>query len=367
VQGDPSSVQSWQTLGEAIGNQRRPEEAIECFRRAISLKPDLPMPYYALGVTLGHLGRVAEAIDALKSAVRLRPEFPEALTLLGTNLVGLGKLFEGIQSLLAATELVPTDLVAHVELARAYELAHRPRDAAKTLEQILKIFPDNEKLKFHLASLTGENAPAAAPPALMAAVFDRYAQAFDQHLTGRLQYRSPQLLNDAILQTGVKGSLDVLDLGCGTGLCGEQIRPIARTLAGIDLSPAMIEKARERGIYDHLEVGEVVAGLRAKSAAYDLLVAGDVLCYFGDLAALFGAAASALRAGGLFAFSVEASDAPGWMLRPSCRYAHHPDYLRQIASQAGFEVVALGPIIARIEDGKDISGLVGIFRLLVRP
>jgi predicted TPR repeat methyltransferase len=367
LQSNPSSAEIWQTLGESIGNQRRPQEAINSFRKAISLKPDLPMPHYALGLTLGQIGRLDEAIVSLRSAIRLRPEYPEALTLLGTILLFGSHLEEAIQTLVAAIRLRPTDLDSYLDLARAYELARRPDEAVHTLEKILEFSPDDPKAKFYLAALTGRNVPPASPPAQLAEVFDRYAQTFDQHLTGKLQYHFPRLLVDALARAGVNGKFDTLDLGCGTGLCGVEIRPIARTLSGIDLSPAMIEKARERGIYDHLEVGEVVAGLRARSAAYDLLVAGEVLCYIGDLAPLFQAAATALRPGGSFIFSVEKSDVPGWMLRPSCRYAHHPDYLRQIASASGFTILGLESIVVRVEGGEKIAGLLGIVRLPTPP
>src|SRR5207248_233908 len=78
-------------------------------------------------------------------------------------------------------------------------------------------------------------------------------------------------------------SLDVLDLGCGTGLCGALLRRWARTLVGVDLSPGMLEKARERGCYDRLEQGDLVAVMRTMPArSFDLIVATDVLIYIGD-------------------------------------------------------------------------------------
>ena len=79
------------------------------------------------------------------------------------------------------------------------------------------------------------------------AVFDRYAENFDAHLQGQLQYRAPEMLAQVIGAARTDDKLlDILDLGCGTGLCGPLFKPIANSLAGVDLSPNMIEKCKAR-------------------------------------------------------------------------------------------------------------------------
>ena len=199
--------------------------------------------------------------------------------------------------------------------------------------------------------------PPAPPESLVQALFDKHAPTFDEHLA-ELDYRVPRLLFEATKAAGASQEIDVLDLGCGTGLCGQLFRPIAKTLVGVDLSSAMVEKARERGIYDRLEVAEVTAALNAARDSYDLLVAGDVLCYMGDLSKAFSAAGSALRKGGLFAFSAESHEGDRWLLRPSRRYAHNAEYVRRVAGEAGFDVVLLTPNVLRKEGGRDVNGLI---------
>jgi len=156
--------------------------------------------------------------------------------------------------------------------------------------------------------------------------------------------------------------LSVLDLGCGTGLCGPLFRPLAATLAGVDLSPAMIDKARRRGVYDRLEVGDLVTALRRAPGAADLLVAADVLVYVGDLAPVLSAAAAALRPGGLFAFSVEEHSGAGFTLLPTRRYAHSAEYVNSEAARVGLEVIHLHGAIARTENGRDVPALIIILR-----
>ena len=73
----------------------------------------------------------------------------------------------------------------------------------------------------------------------------------------------------------VMGMLDgrdnILDVGCGTGLCGALLSPYARRLVGVDLSDRMLDQARERNIYDELVKGELTAYLDGCRDAYDVI------------------------------------------------------------------------------------------------
>ena len=136
-----------------------------------------------------------------------------------------------------------------------------------------------------LAAMGGAERPARASDGYVRATFDDFAESFDQNL-GDLKYAAPQLLYAAVASSMAPGAaeLQVLDLGCGTGLCGPLLRPIARHLVGVDLSPKMLAKAAGRGVYDQLNCAELTRWLASCSQRFDLVVAADVLCYFGDLA-----------------------------------------------------------------------------------
>lgn len=99
-----------------------------------------------------------------------------------------------------------------------------------------------------------------------------------------------------------EAGLNILDLGCGTGLCGELLCAMSRKLIGVDLSSGVLEVAREKEKYDELVEQEVVAYLNECGQSFDVIVAADLLVYLGDLSSLFAAAQAVLTGGGLFVF-----------------------------------------------------------------
>jgi len=226
--------------------------------------------------------------------------------------------------------------------------------------------PDNPVPRHMLAACGGEAAPPRADDAYVRDVFDRFAESFDEQLLKNLDYRAPQILVDAL--DGVLGvpahALDVLDAGCGTGLCGPLIRPHARRLDGVDLSGGMLEKARLRGGYDELVVAELTAYLQSRPEAWDIVLSADTLVYFGDLAEVLAAAHAALRAGGWMAFTLEAlDDAAGRSeLSSSGRYRHARSYVEQTLGAAGFVEVRMAASALRKEVGKPVAGWVVLAR-----
>jgi predicted TPR repeat methyltransferase len=148
----------------------------------------------------------------------------------------------------------------------------------------------------------------------------------------------------------------VLDLGCGTGLAGIVFKPLAARLDGVDLSPAMIEKARRRNIYDHLEAADLETALSAPGVQYDLILAADTLVYLGDLKLVFEAAQVRLRPDGYFLFTVEKAEGKGYELGPKRRWRHSDAYLRSTAEGAGLVVAGLVAAAPRREANQPVEG-----------
>jgi predicted TPR repeat methyltransferase len=154
----------------------------------------------------------------------------------------------------------------------------------------------------------------------------------------------------------------MLDLGCGSGLMGVNTKWRAADLTGVDLSPEMIELARARNIYDRLEVAEITGWLDEGKTPFDVIVSSDCLIYFGDLGKIVASAARRLKPGGLFAFSMERGNRSPFHLTDTGRYTHHPDHVREVAAQAGFELAQLNEAFLRYEYGEEVMGLYAVLR-----
>lgn len=199
-------------------------------------------------------------------------------------------------------------------------------------------------------------------PAYVRALFDEYAIRFDRHLVQSLKYRGPALLHDAVrracsLRLRAPAFGLALDLGCGTGLAGEVFRGSCRRMHGVDLSPAMIERARRKKLYDELAAGDLLAWLAAKpDGSADLVVAADVFVYLGDLAAAFREAARVLAPDGLFAFTVQSSAGEGVRLGHDLRYAHGARYVDDLAARCGLSAVVSETVSTREDRGEPVPG-----------
>ena len=190
-------------------------------------------------------------------------------------------------------------------------------------------------------------------------LFDQFSQDYDRQMLGALSYRAHVVLRGLadMLMVPQPGSLDVLDVGCGTGLAGECFKDLARRLDGLDLSPGMIERARARGIYDFLAIADVESLAASEGPFYDLVIAADILVYLGDLRPVFRGVAGRLRRGGFFLFTVEKREGAGYELGPKRRYRHSDSYVREQAADAGLEVMGLVECAPREEAKIPVPGL----------
>ena len=217
---------------------------------------------------------------------------------------------------------------------------------------------DGQGARLRLALLGAAPAPATAPPAFVRGLFDQYADRFDASLVGRLGYDGPAQILAALRDVAGddRDFGEVLDLGCGTGLMGAQLRDRAGRLTGVDLSPGMLDKARRKRIYDRLFEGDIAA-YDPGETRFDLVTAADVLIYVGDPRRLVAVVAALLAPGGLFAFSIEThTGAEPYLLGPSLRFAHAPAALEGLLATEGMEVLRSVPVTLRQDRGQPVAG-----------
>ena len=358
----PDFAEAHSNLGVALRASGRLDKAIAACRHAIALKPDDPQAHNNLGNALHDNGQPDEAIAAYRTALRLKPDFAQACNNLGIALKTNDQPEEAIVAYQTAVALKPDYADAFGNLAHALKDQGRLAEAIIAFRAAIELMPDSPEWRHVLAALSGDNSSSATPAGYVRKLFDPYAQTFDEDLVGQLRYRVPEQLLEAILSVAPGRQFDILDLGCGTGLCGEAFRSVSKSMAGVDLSPAMIANADARGIYDRLITADLDEAMRASENSFDLILAADVFIYVGDLCDVFASAGRALRSGGLFAFSLERHEGEGFILHPKIRFAHSLSYIRALARTHRLSELRVREITVRKSGPDDVAGYVVVLQ-----
>jgi predicted TPR repeat methyltransferase/thioredoxin-like negative regulator of GroEL len=326
-----------------------------CLARALEIDPNSHQAAFVLAMMEAEDGRLPEAEALLRAAISMKSDFVPAHQALAAVLQRSGLETEGRE-------------VAQIAMALS-QGQPAPAQGVSTSEAVAKLearlarSPEAQRLHVLLSTKSGVAPPAKLPPGSISGLFDKYAENFDLHLVEKLDYHVPELIRDTVAGADRPELMDILDLGCGTGLCGPLLRPMARTIVGVDASPEMTKKAQARLAYDRLEVGDIVEAMQKSPQSYDLLVAADVLVYMGDLTPFFQSAVSALRPDGMMIFSVEADPGDRFqMQKDTRRFTHSDQYLRHLAQIFDLKVELLRPIHVRLEAGKPVAGYLVLLR-----
>lgn len=355
----PDQADWYNNLGNILTARGELQQAADAFHQATVLNPADTMLWNNLGAVLQNLGQNAEAEQAFRRAIETNPEFADALNNLGNLLNSQGRDLEAAEYFCRAYVLEPTQDKPKSMLGVAWYKLGRYTEAAEVYRQWLLEEPNNPVAAHFLAACSGDNIPERCSEAYVEQTFDEFAARFDEHLQG-LSYRGPEMMAELLKQTVPPGSkLEILDGGCGTGLCGPVLSAYAGRLTGIDLSAQMLEFAQQRGIYHDLEKADLTRYLLQHPQHFDLVAAADTLIYFGDLNPVFAAAHGALKQHSLLAFTVELEQErdDAFRLHPHGRYSHGQDYLAAALRESGFDILGMVPGIVRVEFGKPVYGL----------
>jgi predicted TPR repeat methyltransferase len=255
----------------------------------------------------------------------------------------------------------PYDPRAYAELCQALCADGRPDYAADIFNRWLHIDPHNPTVGYLQAGCLGTPAPPRAPDQYVTDEFNLFSLSYDRVLL-ELNYAMPRLVAEEMARLfPAQKDLQILDGGCGTGLCGRALRPYARTLVGVDLSEGMLRHACHRGAYDEIVQAELTAWLKAQRHRFDVVLLADVLIYFGELGPVLTAAAAALKIKGTIIFSTEAStaNANSFHLNATGRYSHGENYLRATLQHSGFTLASLASHVLRDEYRQPVWGFLG--------
>ncbi len=375
------------------------EKAVALYGRIIDQFPDADLVLYNQGLALYELGRFGEAVTEFSKAAQIRQDDADTWFNLGLALKQDQQYPEAQAAYQRALQLQPQDSDVLFNLANCCREAGEPEQAALYYEQLLALEPENvsglnnfaylchlqheyvqaEALYRRLLKLCSDhpgalhmlaalNGTAEVTPAneYVRDLFDQYSDSFEKSLVQKLEYHVPELLFKLLQECDStekkSGYTNCVDLGCGTGLAGVLFKPLCSQLTGVDLSGNMVAVAAEKQVYDRLATDDVVRFMQNEQQQADLFIAADLLTYMADLEPLFLAVAQKSSPGGLFIFSTEHGKDQNWQVRPTGRFAHHPDYIGDIAQKSGWRIVCSEKANLRKEGDAWVVGDIFILR-----
>jgi predicted TPR repeat methyltransferase len=318
---DPELLVKAATVAHRL-NQYQP--AVQWLREAEQISPDNTSIRYKLAISLAHSGEPDPALEIFTALLALQPGNP-------------GLLSQRMRTAISAGQ---NDL------------------AIQDGEALLALEPHNAVHQFYLDIARG-NTPKTQPVEVVTELFDAFAPHFDQNVVAQLHYQLPSDVAQKIIGWYPDFKVDVLDLGCGTGLLGASLGPIDGALIGVDLSQQMIDQAAAHNVYHRFHRVNVLDALAdTPSDHYDVITALDVLIYVGELDTVIPNALRILTRGGRFVFSCEtgADDGADYALQGTLRYTHQRAYVQRLLEQAGFEDIEANDLVLRQEAGEPVRG-----------
>lgn len=327
-------------LLELKGDKTR---SVDFLRPIVGRHKDNPNFAAALGAALYSMGQTDEAEAMYRQALKVVPDFMEAAASFAFILLKRGEVDEAAAVFERAASAAERPGPFINRAATTFAQFGHKSCAERFLQRAEAVGPLDIEQRHLASAIRGVNVPERAAPEYVSRLFDRHAVSFDRNLYS-LGYSGPDVIAQTLDRLGLEtgSELDVLDAGCGTGLCGPAIRPIARHVAGIDLSDEMLKLARDRGCYDDLQNLDVLEAGTTYPGKFDVVVSTDVLIYFGSLVEVLRSYRKCMRSGGYMIVTVEAAPndikPPGYDLGPTGRYRHSAAYLRDAAEKAGLNV-----------------------------
>ena len=357
----PDYAVAWNNMGLIFQGQGKLEEAIDAYKKALAIKHDYADVYTNMGNALKEQGKKVEALEAYKKALAIKPGSAEAHNNIGIALKEQGKLEEAIKAYKKALAIKPDYAESYNNMGTAFKDQGKLKEAIKAYNKALAIKPDYWNAKHMLSSLTGKTTKTA-PREYVENLFDAYARNFDETLVEKLEYNIPRILTDLTVGLHGSGSLgSVLDLGCGTGLTGVEIKEFCSSLEGIDLSNQMLERARTKRVYDKLSHVDIVEYLSNTVLNFDFFISTDVFIYVGELSDVFRLIKSQNRKPGKLVFSTEHTEKDGFHIEKSGRYSHSKSYIEGLCEQFNYSISHFSQTNLRKEKGKFLTG--GIYLL----
>ena len=339
-----------------LHSQGQLQQALKQAEILVQQFPKSPVLFNIQGALLKGLGQLDQSIDAYNKALAIKPDYADAYNNMGNALKEQGKLEETIEAYKKALVVKPNYAEAYYNMGNALKQQGKLEEAIEAYNKALAIKPDYAEVRHMISSLTGEKT-TSPPRQYIENLFDGYSKKFEESLVGNLEYKIPKLLTDIIAKEHGGGSLgSVLDLGCGTGLTGLEIKDFCSKLEGVDLSKKMLGLANAKNVYDKLVHTDILDYLANTDLCFDYFIATDVFIYVGDLKELFRLIKSRNKQKGKLAFSAEKNTTESFLLETSGRYSHSKSYIEGLCKEFDYSLSYYSEVDLRKEKGTFLTG-----------
>ena len=158
----PSFVIVYNNLGHALTSQKRYEEAVPQFQRAIKINPNYSKAYNNLGHAFNGLERYDEAIEYFQKAISIEANYAEAYNNLANTLGQMGKIKESIAYYNEAIRFKGDFAEAHFNLGATLSQQGRFEEAIGQYQKALRIKPDFVRAYNSLAILLAQRGDLSA-------------------------------------------------------------------------------------------------------------------------------------------------------------------------------------------------------------
>ena len=341
-------------MGKALQDQGDAGAALEIYDKAIKINPNYADAYNNMGTIFNNKDEFDQAISYISGALRINPNDADAYYNMGVALQGKRELTAAIDSYKQALKIKPNFANAHNAMGDALHYKGDLDAAINSFKQAIKIKPDFAQAKHLVASLTGETTNSA-PREYVEKLFDGYASKFENSLVEKLEYQAPKIITEMIIKRHPNKALgSVLDLGCGTGIAGSELKQFCHNLEGIDLSNLMLEQARAKDVYDKLIHGDIVEYLADADLDFNYFISTDVFIYVGELSDVFRLIKSKNKQRGKLVFSTEHTERKDFYLETSGRYSHSKKYIDSLCEKYDYRLSHFEKVKLR----KDKSGFI---------
>lgn len=386
----PTATSAYVNMGNALEKLGKNTEATSAYNKAIALDANNYGAFFGLGCINEKTKHFDTAIIYFKKSLAINPHSAQAHVSLGSVLTLRGNVQKAIEHFKTATEIDPSFLPAHHNLGNALLNSNKPQEALQAFKKVIQLDPSHP-VGHLVAALSGDTTNTANTQYIQS-LFDKYAENFEQSLVQELKYDAYLVISNILKDLKKNANIDntadstgaavsnngatekswsILDLGCGTGLVGQELESIASQLVGVDLSQKMLDICAQRNVYTKLIKEDLLQMMSAQSpSVFDCVTCADVFVYIGRLEELTQQINKVSKTGAYFAFSVESLEQSPYNSNPqqqfhlqeNGRYVHSKNYLQSLASNNGFKILECINRQIRVEKGVAVMGYIMIWQ-----